>query len=72
MSKKMMHLILPMAAVVCFGMAAQAAVTDGTYTASADGKDGPVVVETTFEGGVITSVVVTEQNETPEIASLPL
>lgn len=72
MSKKMMHLILPMAAAACFGMAAQAAVTDGTYTASGAGKDGDVVVETTFEGGVITSVVVTEQNETPEIAALPL
>ena len=45
---------------------------DGTYTTSAEGKDGDVVVETTIENGVITSVVVTEQNETPEIASKPL
>ena len=72
MNKKLLHLILPMAAVTCFTMAAQAAVTDGTYSASADGKDGPVVVETTFEDGKIVSVVVTEQNETPEIAALPL
>ena len=47
-------------------------VKDGTYTASAEGKDGPVVVQTTLEGGRIASVVVTEQNATHEIAALPL
>jgi len=72
MTRKLMHLILPVAAALCLSTAASAAVTDGTYTASAEGKDGPVVVETTFENGAIASVVVTEQNETPEIAGLPL
>ena len=72
MNRKMLHLVLPLAAALCLSTAAQAAVADGTYTASADGKDGPVVVETTIENGVITAVTVTEQNETPEIAGLPL
>ena len=72
MSSKLIRLVLPMAAVLCLSTAASAAVTDGTYSASAEGKDGPVVVETTFENGVITCVVVAEQNETPEIAALPL
>ena len=72
MSSKLIHLVLPVAAVLCLSTAASAAVTDGTYTASGEGKDGPVVVETTIENGAITSVAVTEQNETPEIAALPL
>ena len=70
--KKLLSLLI----ILClslggFGALAEG-VADGTYTASAEGKDGPVVVETTFEGGKIVSVVVTEQNETPEIAGLPL
>ena len=70
--KKLLSLFLVLILVLgCAGALAEG-VADGTYTASADGKDGPVVVETTFEGGVIASVVVTEQNETPEIAGLPL
>ena len=72
MTKHFSRLALPLIAVLGFSMAAQGAAADGTYTASAEGKDGPVVVETTIEDGKITSVVVTEQNETPEIAGLPL
>lgn len=52
--------------------AADGIAADGVYTTSAEGKDGAVVVETTIENGVITSVVVVEQNETPEIAAKPL
>ena len=70
--KKLLSLLI----VICLSLGGLGAlaegVADGTYTASAEGKDGPVVVETTFEGGKIVSVVVTKQNETPEIAGLPL
>lgn len=38
------------------------------YSASADGKIGPVMVEVTFEGGVITAVAVTDQQETEGVA----
>ena len=69
--KKFLSLTLSLLLVLgCLGAFAEAA--DGTYTASGEGKDGPVVVEITFEGGKIVSVTVTEQNETPEIAALPL
>ncbi len=70
--KKLLSLIIILAlALGCLGAMAEGAA-DGTYTASAEGKDGPVVVETTFKDGKIFSVVITEQNETPEIAGLPL
>ena len=70
--KKLLSLILILTlALGCLGALAEGAA-DGTYTASAEGKDGPVVVETTFEGGKIVKVEVTEQNEAPEIAGLPL
>ena len=70
--KKLISLLMVLALTLsCFGVLAEGA-KDGKYTASGEGKDGPVVVETTIEGGKITSVVVTEQNETPEIAALPL
>ena len=70
--KKLLSLLIALClSLGSFGALAEG-VADGTYTASAEGKDGPVVVETTFEGGKIASVVVTEQNETPEIAGLPL
>ena len=71
MKRLLAMLIALTLAVFGFGALAEGAA-DGTYTAAGEGKDGPVVVETTFEGGKIVSVVVTEQNETPEIAALPL
>ena len=71
--RKRLSLITAVLMLGIGSMSAYAAgAADGTYTTSAEGKDGPVVVETTFEGGKITSVVVTEQNETPEIAGVPL
>ena len=41
---------------------------DGVYTATAEGLHGDVTVETTFKDGAIADVVITEQQETPEIA----
>ena len=42
--------------------------TAGTYTASADGKNGPVTVEVVFSADKIESVTVTEHAETAGIA----
>ncbi len=70
--KKLISLLIVLClSLGCLGALAEGAA-DGTYTASAEGKDGPVVVEITFAGGKIVKVEVTEQNETPEIAGLPL
>ena len=44
----------------------------GTYTASAQGNNGPVELEVTFTADAITSVVVKSQQETEAIASAPL
>lgn len=40
-----------------------------TFTATKDGRNGPISVETAIENGVITGITVTEQAETPEIAT---
>lgn len=42
--------------------------TDGTYEATVDGHNGPLSVEVIVEGGVITSVEVTEHEETEGLA----
>ena len=52
---------------VMLSQPAFAAVTEGTFTATKPGVHGDITVETTFENGAIASVVVTEQDETPEI-----
>ena len=70
--KKILSLIIALTLALSGLCAFAEGAADGTYTASAEGKDGPVVVETTFEGGKIVKVEVVEQNETPEIAGLPL
>ncbi len=51
-----------------------APLKDGTYTGtSSSGHDGPIAVEVTVAGGIITDVVVTKENETETIghAALP-
>ncbi|MBR2835082.1 MAG: FAD-binding protein, partial [Coriobacteriales bacterium] len=45
-------------------LADAAAPADGTYTTSAEGRNGLVTVETTFADGVITNVEVVSQQET--------
>ena len=44
------------------------ALTDGEYTATVDGQEGPMTVKTTIEGGKIAKVEVTENHETQAIA----
>ena len=65
-------LALAIALALLLGCAAMAEVADGTYTGTGTGNHGDVVVETTFEGGVIKSVVVTEQVENPDVAGKAL
>ena len=49
-----------------------AAPKAGTYTASAVGRNGEIVVEVTFEGGKITQVNIVRQQETVGIADAAL
>ena len=49
-----------------------AEAADGVYTGVGQGNHGDVVVETTFEGGVITAVNVIEQVENPDVAGKAL
>ena len=48
---------------------AAALFTAGTYTASADGNNGPVTVQVVFTDSAIQSVEVVEETETPNIAA---
>lgn len=48
------------------------AYTAGTYTASAQGNNGPVEVSVTFDGDKITEVTVTNHAETAGIAEAPV
>ena len=52
------------------------ALTDGEYTATVDGQEGPMTVKTTVTGGKIANVEVTENHETaaiggPALESVP-
>ena len=44
------------------------ALSDGEYTATVDGQEGPMTVKTTIEGGKIAAVEVVENAETQAIA----
>ena len=46
-----------------------AALTDGEYTATVDGQEGPMTVKTVVAGGKIASVEVVENHETPALAA---
>ena len=45
------------------------ALTDGEYTATVDGQNGPMTVKTVVASGKIASVEIVENNETPGIAA---
>lgn len=51
---------------------AEASYTAGTYTASANGNNGPVTVEVTFSGTAIESVNVTNHSETAGICDVAM
>ncbi|MBQ2948252.1 MAG: FAD-dependent oxidoreductase [Clostridia bacterium] len=46
-----------------------AALSDGEYTATVDGQEGPMTVKTVIEGGRIAAVEVVENHETPALAA---
>ena len=48
------------------------AYTEGTYTAQAQGNNGPVTVSVTFSADAITEVDVTEHAETPGLSDRPI
>ena len=71
--KKILSVILCLA--LALGLAAPAVAegyTAGTYTASADGNNGPVTVEVDFDDSAITAVRVTEHAETAGICETPI
>ena len=70
MKKRLISLFVALTMLLCLIPAAFAATFNaGTYTASANGMNGAVTVEVTFSDSAITDVKVTEQAETPAIAS---
>ena len=77
--KKILSLVVCLAMVLSMMVApamADAAFTAGTYTASAQGNNGPVTVEVVFSDSAIVSVTVTEHGETaglsdPAISGIP-
>lgn len=70
MKKRLISLFVALTMLLCLIPAAFAATFNaGTYTASANGMNGAVTVEVTFSDDAIVSVQVTEQAETPAIAS---
>ena len=66
--KKTIVLILTLA--MLFSSMTAFAMTDGTYTAAADGRNGPVTVEVTIAGDAIESVTVTDHAETDGVGTL--
>ena len=70
--KKMMSAALLLVLVLAGCSSAPKVYNNGTYEGTGEGKKGPVVVSVTFENDKITSVEVTAQEETPDIAQAVL
>jgi len=68
--KKMISTALLLVLVLAGCSSAPKVFNNGTYEGTGEGKKGPVVVAVTFENDKITTVEVTAQEETPEIATL--
>ena len=67
MIKKVFAILLSATLLVSSISFADQSYTAGTYTASADGNNGPVTVEVTFSESAIETVTVVEHNETAGI-----
>ncbi len=65
--KKTMTLILALAMLL--GCMNAYAMTDGKYTGTADGRNGPLTVEVTISGEAIEKIEVVSQDETPGIGT---
>ena len=67
--KKLVSIFLAIVLMVSAPFAlAESSYTPGTYTAQAEGLNGPVTVEVTFSENAIESVVVAAHKETPGIS----
>lgn len=65
-------IFLALTLVGLFTVSALADYTAGSYTASANGNNGPVTVEVEFSDTAIVSVTVTDHNETAGISDTPI
>ena len=63
-------LVLLLTVAMLFSSLGALAMTDGTYTGTADGRNGPVVVEVTISGDAIEKVEVVSHGETEGIGTL--
>ena len=77
MKKKLFSILLVLAMCLSLTTVAFADVSYGTYTGTAMGRNGEVVVETSFLNGEIVSVTIVSQSETagvadPALETLPI
>ena len=70
--KKLTAALLVFLMLVMTGTMALAAYTEGTYTATAQGNNGPVTVSVTFSADAITDVTVVEHSETAGLSDRPI
>ncbi|NLG25923.1 MAG: FAD-dependent oxidoreductase [Clostridiales bacterium] len=63
-----LSLLMVLGGLVGYAEPAAGAYTPGTYTATADGNNGPVTVTVTFDAQSITEIVIGEHAETPGIS----
>lgn len=68
--KKMISTALLLVLILAGCSSAPKVYNNGTYEGTGEGKKGPVVVAVTFENDKITTVEVTAQEETPDIATV--
>ena len=71
MKKRWMSLVLVLCMLLC-GSALAQSYTAGTYTAQANGNNGPVTVEVTVSDSAIEKVTVVDHAETPGICDVPI
>ena len=69
--KKALSLVLALACMLMLAVSG-VAQTAGTYTAEANGNNGPVKVEVVVSDNAIESVTVVAHSETPGICDLPI
>ena len=65
----LLALILALSMFSGCALAEKAALTDGEYTATVDGRNGPLTITVAIEGGAIKDIVVGDNEETPASAT---
>lgn len=70
--KKILAALLACLMLTMISAMALATYTEGTYTASAQGNNGPVTVSVSFSADAITDVQVVEHAETPGLSDRPI